>query len=802
MDVIETEVRELMTPVEGVCSGIESSALITDGKKFVESVRKCSYTDNSIHKKDKMILSNASGTVSNVFSTCEDPTAAFSCDFELSPDINCQAGRHKKAVPQKKKKMLKRSSVRDEDVRNSNLSATGHQEVCCYKSEEQSLESEHIVMENVLIGEFNKVSLLNNNDLPSISSVEEHTQGHRHKTAHVASCSSQTKDSAFVGSEEKSLIGENGRETRRQDREVQAELQHAVNLSVSPNIHICKKKLDTSSAVDVHRQLEVSDSLFQVQQDTCIGERGEKTQYERPEFQNIVSWDDDSFLCEVCDITLPNSVCIDHLMGQQHTKNLAAAAVNIERIWNMVRELEGGKTGNVYMTARNRFSCTLCNKNIHVTDVVPHVGGSTHQQKLKELKETNRKHTNRSQKWKLHNVHSIWNEIYAAENGKWSNIKCVSPEMFYCEPCKTSLPVQEVLAHVTAASHQQAIRAPEIIHMNERLIRIADILWQQMHDADRTHEAYFNVDNKTVLYCISCYARVPATVINVTDHIRGKTHMSTVVRNLLSEHLSVMAQTNGSLEENSQNFRPIQTQKFGKGKLKKKSECSSENLSDSRSSQLQIKTKVYSAQEELVKALMPKEKVGSEQNASKCQGKSVLFHCVVCDTETESKELWYQHKCSQEHSLKTSKLVAEGKNPITYNCPICCATIFCIESDLVKHTCQKVQNEGQLHIFSEMAGCAHQVNERTAAELYHQEDVKDEDQDDKTANVPRIVVSGKNNTFMYNYAVKLVCATTKCWLLSLAVFMETVPPLDADSCPVCQKFKFSLMEPVGFVQCS
>lgn len=52
MDVIETEVRALMTPVEGLCSGIESSALITDSKKVVESMCKCSYTDNSIHKKD------------------------------------------------------------------------------------------------------------------------------------------------------------------------------------------------------------------------------------------------------------------------------------------------------------------------------------------------------------------------------------------------------------------------------------------------------------------------------------------------------------------------------------------------------------------------------------------------------------------------------------------------------------------------------------------------------------------------------------------------------------------------------
>jgi hypothetical protein len=490
-----------------------------------------------------------------------------------------------------------------------------------------------------------------------------------------------------------------------------------------------------------------------------------------------------------------------HLIEQQHTKNLAKTAVNIEHIWKMVRELEDGKTGNILMTAYNKFSCTLCQINICVTDVVSHVGGSTHQQKLKELKETNRKHTNRSQKWKSRNFHSIWNEIYAAENGKWSNIKFMSPKTFHCEPCKIVLQVHEVLAHVKAASHQHAIKAPEIIRMNETLNRIADLLWQEMHDADRTHQAYFNIDNKTVLYCTSCCVRIPATANNVTDHIRGKTHMSTVVRNILSQHPSVMEQTNGSMEENSQNFKPVQAPDFAKGKLKGKSECSSENFSDSRSSQLQIKTMVYSPQDMLLKALLPKEEESSEQNASKHQGKSVLFHCVVCNTEIESKELWFQHKCSQEHNFETTKLLAEGKNPITYNCPICCATVFCIECDLVKHTCQNVQNEGQFGILSEMAENAHQVNRRTATELCHQEDVKDEEQDDEIANVPRIVVSGKYNTCMYKYAVKLVCAATK-FCLSLVMFMEKVPPPDADSCPVCQEFKFSLMQPVGFVQCS
>jgi hypothetical protein len=64
-----------------------------------------------------------------------------------------------------------------------------------------------------------------------------------------------------------------------------------------------------------------------------------------------------------------------------------------------------------------------------------------------------------------------------------------------------------------------------------------------------------------------------------------------------------------------------------------------------------------------------------------------------------------------------------------------------------------VQNEGQLSIFSEMAGNDRQVNKRTATELSHQEDMKGKEQDDETANVPRIVVSGKYNTCMCKCAV-------------------------------------------------
>jgi hypothetical protein len=66
-------------------------------------------------------------------------------------------------------------------MNNSNLSEAGHQKVFSYISEEQSSELEHSLMDFVLISKFNKVSLLSNKDLPSISSVEEYIQGHRHK---------------------------------------------------------------------------------------------------------------------------------------------------------------------------------------------------------------------------------------------------------------------------------------------------------------------------------------------------------------------------------------------------------------------------------------------------------------------------------------------------------------------------------------------------------------------------------------------------------------------------------------------
>ena len=754
MDVTETKVQDVMTQVEGLCSDIESSSLMTD---TVECVCEHRNTDNVIHKKDKIILTNASGTVSYVPSICEGPAAVFPSDFDISPHLQCQEGKHEKAVSQGKKKTLRRSNIGDEGPSNR-LSETDHQELCCYITGGQASESEHSMMDNIVVNKFNKVScLLCNKNLPSISSVEENIQGPRHKTAYVALCRSQMKDSAFVGSEERLLVGQNSGETGYQDGQVQEELQHTVRLSLPSSIHMCKKEFHTPCAVDIKKQLEESNSLCQVQQETCVGEKGGKPHFETPEFQSIVSLDGDSFLCNVCDIILPTYICVEqHIMGKEHTKNLATKAVDIERMWKMVRELEGGRTGNIYMTSVNRFKCKLCHKNIHASYVISHVRGKTHQQKLKGVKETNRKHANRSQKWKPHNVHSIWNEIYTAENGKWSNIKCTSPETFHCEPCKSVLSVHDVLAHVRAASHQQAIRAPEIIQMNESLMRIAHILWEQMNDADRTHQTYFKIDNNTILYCTSCCVRIPATVSNLTDHIRGKTHMSTVVKNMLSKHPSIMEQTSGSVEENSQILKATQTQNLAKGRLQEKSKChASESFSNLKGSQPQIKSVVYSAQEALVKALLPKEKGSAEQSAAKHKGKSVTFHCVICDNEIESEELWYQHKRSQEHNLETSKLVAEGKNPITSNCSICGATVYCIESDLAKHTCQKVWNEGRLSMFSEMAGNAEQVNKRTATELCHQEDTNDEEQVNKPAHVPRIVVSGKNNTCMYKCSVKL-----------------------------------------------
>ncbi|PNF30107.1 hypothetical protein B7P43_G03142 [Cryptotermes secundus] len=577
-------------------------------------------------------------------------------------------------------------------------------------------------MDHVHMGKSSRESSwLCSKDLPSTSSVKEHPKGHRNRKA-------QMKDS------EQPITRQSNVEVGHQKVKVQGKPQCTVSSVVPTAMQVGVKKLNTDSRADVQRQVEVSDALFQVQRETCAGQRGRKQQYERTEYKNIWSLGNSLLWCELCDVTLLNSDSVEqHIVGKQHTENLAIAAVNIEPLWKTVRELEGGQTNNICMLSHNKFWCGLCSKSMDTNGVVSHVGASSHQQKLKKLDKTKKKYTNTSQKWVQHDMYDIWEEICRAENGRWSNIWHTSGDTFHCEPCKVLLSVHDVLAHVMDTPHQEKIRAPENIEMNEKLAKISDYLWQEIHKLDRAHQAYFKIDNSTTLYCTSCCVRIPATVQNVTDHIRGKTHMTTIVRRLTSEHPSHMKQANSLVEENFPSPIVTQTENLAENRPRVKDESFT-----SEGSQSEICKASNNAQEALVKALVPREKDGSDHSGSLLQGKSCLFHCTLCDTETELEETWNLHKCSKKHRTQVSKLMAEGKNPVTCTCSNCGVTIFCSQSDFAKHICHEVPS----NILNGIYENAQQLSKSNAAESLLQENLKCGEQADPTDDVPRIVVSG------------------------------------------------------------
>jgi hypothetical protein len=615
---------------------------------------------------------------------------------------------------------------------NNELSETDQKEVCCKVSGDQSSKLECGQVDRIYIDESDGSNCqLCSEDLSGISTVEEHIQNHRLKKAEVTLHGALVKYGTLGGSEERLLLGQNSGETEDQNEKFQEELQLMVNSSVPSSIQMCKKKLPTTAGVDIQRQVEISDGLFQVQQKPCTDDRGRKPEYEKTEAQNILSLGGNSFLCTVCHKTMLNYVSVEqHVTGKEHAKNLAIAAVNIEHLWKMVRKLEGGRTENVHMTHHNKFRCKLCCKNMNGADVVSHVGGSTHQQKLEELKESKRKNADVLEKWMPCDVHNIWNEIYTAENGKWSNICHSSGETFFCIPCKVTLSVDKVLAHVVDASHQEAIRAPENMQMNETLMKVADNLWKEVHAADRTHQVYFKIDTGTVMYCTSCCVKIPATSKNVIDHIRGKNHMTIVTKNLVPpQHPSVMKKGNNS---EAPNLKVTQTQNVA-----------NKELNDSATSEDSSKT-LYNAQQALVKALVPKPKKSNPI----FNRDSVLFVCIMCDVEFESEELWCQHTCSEKHRIQASELLAEGKDLITCNCSICGAMIFCIESDFVKHNCQKLENGVPLNsTLCGIAGNVQETSESNGPKSFCKENTDYKEQDETMdTNVPRIIVHGKNNS--------------------------------------------------------
>lgn len=641
---------------------------------------------------------------------------------------------------------MKKCSSEKLNCSNNKLSETDQEDVCCKVSGGHSSKPEHSPMDHICRDKSNRVSChFCNSNSSSISNIKKCIRGRRYKKAQVALCAAQVKGTALGGSEESLLLGQNSRETEDQSGKVQDERLLTLNSSVPSGIQMCNKQLHTATRVDIQGQPELSDAWFQVQQETCTDEGGEKPEYERTEFQTIMSVGGNFFLCTACLVIIQNYVSVkQHVTGKKHAKNLAVAGVCIEHLLKMDRELEGGRTNCIHMTCHNKFECRLCCKSIDATDVVSHVGGNTHQQKFEELRGTKKKAAYVSGKWMPSDIHNIWKEIYTAENGKWSNICHTSRETFRCEPCKVMLTVDKVLAHVMDASHQDAIRTPENIQMNETLMKIAASLWQQIHAGDRTHQVYFKIDTSTVLYCTSCCVRVPASSKCVMDHIRGKNHMSTVTKHLIpSLHPSAVKQGNSSEEEKSPNLKLAEIQHLADRRLIES--ATSKDLLKSSSHHQILKTS-YNAQEALMNAVLPKPKENTCQGTSTLKEKSVLFVCIICDVDFESKELWCEHIYSQKHWTEASKLLDEGKNPVPCKCIICGAMVFCIEADFVKHSCWKVENGvPSNNVLRGIAGNAEKINKSNALESFHNENMTYEEPSETTDNVPRIIVHGKNN---------------------------------------------------------
>jgi hypothetical protein len=586
-------------------------------------------------------------------------------------------------------------------MNNSKLGDTGHKEVCCNISEDESSESNHTVMDHVHRDKSSwERCCVCSRDLSGASSAKEHTKGPRNRRAQIDS--------------EQPIRGQSSVDVEHQNGNVEGKLQ-----TDPSTVQMCWKELHTAATADEQRQ------LFQVQQGSSTAETGRKPQYERTGFQHVWNLGNGSLWCAVCEVTLMNALSMQqHVLEKQHAEKSAVAAVDIDRLWRTVREVEGEKTKNIYVISHNKLWCKLCSAIMDPTDVVAHVGTSTHQRELKELNDTKKTYTNTSQKWVRHNMHDIWDEIYRAEHGKWSNICHSSGKTFRCEPCKVILSVRDVLAHVTDAPHQEKIRAPENVQMNENLMKTAYSLWQETHEMDRTHEEYFKIDNSTTVYCTCCCVRVPAVVQNVTDHIRGKTHMTSIIRRLTAQCPSVKKQAHRSAEENLPSPKVTQTRNVAEKRQKARDESVI-----SEDSQPETCKTSYSAQEALVKALLPKVKDGSDQS-----GKSCFFHCTLCNIETESEGVWNLHKCNKKHRNQVSKQMAEGENPVTCLCSICGATVFCNQSEFVKHCC-RVENAEQPH-GGDTADTATQ----------HQDNLACEEQACGTDEVPRIIVSGKDNS--------------------------------------------------------
>ncbi|XP_069686366.1 uncharacterized protein [Periplaneta americana] len=631
MDVIQTELQNLMiSRVEDACEDTEvkSNVSSSDSSQTLNMVTNDSKTNNSFCTDDKFFRHKASEDVSSLHPVSHNPTSTLNCDWEMSS--YCHRNGQNDNI-------LQESSESEEEEHTENKNDKSYELTKQYKKYNHV---DHVVIKN------SKAKChLCNKDLPNVKNIDEHIKGSRHQKALAAlqralHTGKIKKANPSFSKEISSLVQNNGEaQTEKERSQENSDCLQDTN-SVGSVDNICDEGYDVACGNDM-QELEESYDLDEIK------EGGQDSDEQNTEFQNIVSLGNNKFRCTVCQALLIGSVSVErHVIGKKHIKNLSITAVNIELLWKKVRELEGGKKNNIHMISLNNFRCTLCLKKIDVASVVSHVQGSIHQMKLGLTNQ--KKNANRKQAQTPPNIQSIWEEIFKAEGGRLSNIYLSSGKIFHCRPCGTQMAESDVLSHVIGESHQTAIMATETKEMNESLMRVANDIWQNLHASARTHEVFFKLDTSKTLYCTCCGVVLAFVAQNVLDHIRGKAHMNTSVKIMMSSP--------------SQNKDDCETM---------------------RSESMQSNMHSGNAQEALVKALIPKERETPEEE-------EYVFHCLICDFEVESEDVWYEHTSSSNHYTNVAKL-PQGKRLISYKCPFCNTALFCIASDKEKHNCPKKQ---------------------------------------------------------------------------------------------------------------
>ena len=359
--------------------------------------------------------------------------------------------------------------------------------------------------------------------------------------------------------------------------------------------------------------------------------------HDEAEYEKIEKLDE-SFTCTQCNTSLKGVVDVEkHLVGKNHKRNLILRSTP-DSLWDVIRELECGKTDNIQKVSANRFKCVLCVVEFDYSNIVQHVGGTIHQLGLgyKEGKiRTSRKD--------VLTYHKMWNEIFTAEGGKFPNISRFSLEKFRCFICSKTLTENNVIPHIRSTLHQRAMDSQENVERNVRLQKCFDDIWDIMEEAEKTHKIHFKIEQDRVMYCIPCNTKIPFT--NLSDHIRGKSHMSTVM------HYIITSPSTALITE------------------------SIENLGKENADKLSLTE--FSSQEKLFNALLVRE-----DNVELKE-----FHCIVCNMRVKVERDWELHLNSSSHIRLVDNLLESDEKLITHKCEICAAILYCVARDKNKHDC-------------------------------------------------------------------------------------------------------------------